>query len=180
MSPGLTPRPARSSDLAGVFRLMAENDTHILGAPDYDESELRDDWRPVSLGDDVRVVEDADGSIVGYALAVDRDVLRPAATIYVHYRVEGHGIGTWLSRWVEDRARAKLHLAPDGARVALEATTHADYEPATQLLTDEGYAFERYFLRMTIDLGSQAPPSPLWPPGIALRTFVSGADDEAV
>ena len=177
---GFASRPASRDDLDAVFALLTACDIHVLGEPDYDISDLRDDWRDTQLEPDTRVVEDAAGAIVGYTRAVDRTFIRPSGDVYVRPAAEGRGIGTWLTRWLEDRARTKLHLAPDGARVALEFGTSAEHAPAVDLLTNEGYATERYFLRMTIDLRDAAPTTPAWPGGITVRTHNTGPDDEAV
>jgi mycothiol synthase len=180
LSAGFSSRPASHDDVEAVFALIAACDTHVLGEPDYDISEIRDDWRGISLEADTRVVEDADGAIVGYAMAADRTFVRPSGSVNVHPAAEDRGVGTWLTRWLEDRARTKLHLAPDGARVVLEFGASADYEPAVDLLTNEGYATERYFLRMNIDLATAALTPPAWPEGITVRTHNTGPDDEAV
>ncbi len=173
-------RPASPDDVEAVFTLIAACDTHVMGEPDYDISEVRDDWRGISLEADTRVVDDAAGAIVGYAMAADRTFVRPSGSAYVHPAAEGRGIGTWLTRWLERRARTKLDRAPEGARVALEFGTSADYAPALGLLTNEGYATERYFLRMNIDLAASRLTPPAWPHGIAVRTHNTGPDDEAV
>ena len=178
----LSLRPARDSDLDAVFTLLSVCDTHVLGEPDYDKADLRDYWRDASLEHDTRVTEDASGAIVGYALGVDHTGLgvRPSGTVYVHPDSEGLGIGTWLTRWLEERARTKLHLAPEGARVALEFGCSADYAPALELLANEGYAPSRHFLRMTIDLNAGSLAMPAWPDGVTVRTHVTGQDDAAV
>jgi GNAT superfamily N-acetyltransferase len=159
---------------------MTACDLHTLGEPDYDLSELRDDWQQTPLSDDTRVVEDADGLIVGYANGVDRNPVRPSGTVYVHPHAEGRGIGTWLTRWVEARARARLDLAPQDARVALEFGCSADDRSANELLANEGFAPIRYFLRMVIDLDGAELEPPAWPEGMAVRTWSMGDDDRAV
>jgi mycothiol synthase len=186
VDPKLTTRPATPDDLDAVFALLTACDVHVLGEPDYDISDLRDDWRDTALEHDTCIVEDASGAhggsrgIAGYARGIDRSYIRPGGDVYVHPGAEGRGIGTWLTRWIEDRARNRLHLAPDGARVALEFGSSADYAPAIELLTHEGYVPARYFLRMTIDLDGSARTKPAWPHGISVRTHVTGEDDVAV
>jgi GNAT superfamily N-acetyltransferase len=180
LAAGLIERAANSSDLGAVFALTTACDVQMLGEPDYDLGELRDDWRDMDLGDSTRVVEDAAGTIVGYAAGFERTPVRLSGSVYVHPRAEGLGIGTWLTRWVEGRARTKLHLAPEGARVVLECGTSADYALANALLSHEGFAPARYFLRMVIDLKHNSFEAPAWPDGIAVRTLAPGVDDVAV
>ncbi len=178
----LSVRPVRDSDLNGVFELATACDVHILGEPDCDKADLRDDWRDITLEHDTRVVEDASGAVVGYAAGVDRHAtgVRPGGTVYVLPGSEGRGIGTWLTRWIEERARTKLHVAPEGARIVLEFGCSSDYAPALELLQNEGYEPERYFLRMTIGLDGGSLTKPTWPDGISVRTHIAGDDDAAV
>jgi len=177
---GLTSRPAASGDVEAVYALVAACDTHVLGAPDYDVSEVRDDWRAASLDGDTRVVSDASGAIVGYAIANDRQFVHLTGGVYVHPDAEGRGIGTALTRWIEARARTRLDRSPEGARVMLEFGASTDHAPAMDLLANEGFDIARYFLRMTIALDGAPPVEPQWPAGIGVRTHVTGADDEAV
>ena len=177
--PGHTSRPAVFDDAEAVYGVIAACDTRALGAPDYDISEVRDDWRDASLVEDTRVVIDGRGAIVGYALASDH-VARFSGGVYVHPDAEGRGIGTALTRWIEERARTRVHRAPEGARVVLEFGTSVDFAPAMELLANEGFDVLRYFLRMTIRLPPSPAVEPQWPSGIALRTTRTGIDDEAV
>jgi mycothiol synthase len=180
MDPQLQVRPATHDDIDGVYELIAAADTHVLGEPDYDITEVRDDWRDAVLDDDTRVAVDADGAIVGYAIASDRTFVRMRGAVYVHPAAGGRGIGTHLTRWLEDRGRTRLHRAPAGVRVALEFGTSHAYGPATELLANEGYEIARYFFRMTIDLGGTQRVEPAWPDGITVRTHETGPDDAAV
>jgi mycothiol synthase len=50
---------------------------------------------------------------------------------------------------------------------------------AKRLLERNGYAYVRSFFRMRIVLDA-APPEPSWPDGIAVRTYVPGADDRVM
>ena len=177
---GFASRAVSMDDAQAVYELIAACDTRVLGAPDYEISEVRDDWRDVTLADDTRVVEDASGAIVGYAIASDRAFVHFSGAVYVHPDAEGRGIGTALTRWLEARARTRVDLAPDGARVQLEFGSSADYAPAVDLLAHEGFAIGRYFLRMTIELESAPVVDPQWPDGIGVRTHRTGVDDEAV
>jgi mycothiol synthase len=180
MDPTLRLRPATRDDLEAVFELIAACETAMLGEPDYDISEVRDDWRDMSLEDDTRVAVDDAGQVIGYALAQDRGSVRHGGAVYVHPQAEGRGIGSALTRWLEERAHAKVHLAPPDARVVIEFGTLATHLPSTQLLANEGYAVTRHFLRMTIDLGAAPPVTPQWPGGIRVRTHSTRSDDEAV
>lgn len=177
---GFSWRPASHDDVDAVYELIAACDTHVMGQPDYDASEIRDDWRDTPMDEDTRVVLDETGTIVGYTMANDRTLVRPSGAVYVHPASEGRGIGTTLTRWIEERAKTKLHLAPEGARVVLEFGTLADYAPSTELLAQQGFAVGRYFLRMSIDLAGVPPVAPAWPDGITVRTHVAGDDDRAV
>jgi len=146
------------------------------GAADFTLPALRGDWDDpgFTLASDAWVAVGPDGQLIGYEqIEVDPDGQGHEIDGYVHPDHEGHGIGTQLLRLAEQRARP---VSAPGAhmRGAIEATNTA----AQQLFTAEGYRAVRHFWRMEIEFDTP-PPRPVWPEGIAVRTFVAGRDERA-
>ncbi|HEY8172553.1 MAG TPA: GNAT family N-acetyltransferase [Dehalococcoidia bacterium] len=175
---GFTARPATHDDFRAVFDLLIACDIADLGEPDYEEADLRDDWRIHDTAVDTRVLVSADGSIVGYAGVSRRNPVDLAGQVFIPPPYRGRGFGTWLTRWTERRASEHVPAAPEGARVTVAHGTPDNVAAAHTLLQHEGYDVERYFLRMLIDLDAP-PPAPVLAPGVSIRTFVSGQDDHA-
>ena len=116
------------------------------------------DWIGVFEGD----------RLVGRGLFVHRR----SAWIDVLPTARGRGIGNWLRRWSEDRAR---EVGAD----RIGQTIDVRRIDVTELLRHAGYAPRRtsWILRMD---HPEPPPTPDPPDGIRLRPFEPGDDDEAL
>src|SRR5262249_45928793 len=121
-----------------------------------------------------------DGLVVGYecVLAVLSDG-RIQIDGYIHPSYMGQGIGSYLMRWAETRARERMWELPDDLRGRTQAGNYGNEAPSHELLADEGNAVVRRFWSMEIDM-IEPPPTPNWPDGIAIRSFVRGQDEYAV
>lgn len=88
-----------------MLTLLVERDIADVGAPDITLEDLHEEWcrTDFDLAVDSRVVEAADGQIVGYA-AMSREVTMLVVVAPEH---EGQGIGSRLRRWAEQRDRAR-------------------------------------------------------------------------
>jgi len=167
---GYVLRPARPDEAAAIAALICAADSADGAEPDTETSDILSFWREFDPTMSALVVE-ADSKVVAYA-----DVVAdPASTHidgYVHPEVRGRGLGAGLLRAAED-------LATAGGRteLPLRATIISGAEDAMRLLEQEGYGYLRSFFRMAIELGA-APPEPAWRPGIEVRQYVSGPDDE--
>ncbi len=169
-------------DMQAVADLVAAYEEACFGFTDWSLDDQRQEWvEPTfNLEADALVAITEAGQIVGYvALANRAQHVRYTGDGYVHPRYQGRGLGTALLRWTEARVRERLELAPAGVQVTLDHGTAGTDAAAAQLFTQEGYAYVRSFLDMSIVLDGP-PPAPEWPAGIAARTFVPGADDYPV
>lgn len=171
-------RPTRS-DLDAVAEFLVAVTVAEFGEPDYSAEDLREEWAELDLGTDAWLVTAPEGQIAGYISTSHRGHVRVDADGYVHPAHEGQGIGTFLVRVTEARAREHVPLAPSAARVVLNNGVNGRNPRARALLEREGFAAARHFWRMVLDL-DQPPPAPLWPAGISIRTRASEADDRAV
>lgn len=172
-------RSPSMADLDAVQRLIAAVDLAEVGESDADNDDLRLDWEKADLAYDARLVHAPDGQLVAYALVADRAHVRVFADVYLHPDHYGRGIGTAINRFTEERASRHLALAPADARVTLGTYINAPNERAAALLVNEGYTLLRHFWRMGITLDG-APATPVWPAGLAVRSFDPARDAPAV
>lgn len=168
LDPALAMRPPTEADFDAVLALIVACDVADYGAPDYTAEDLRDDWRGLDLATDVRLIL-AGEAVVGCGGAANRDRARRGGVVYTHPRHNGHGIGTALTRFVEERAREKARASGrDGSTVEFHVPTVN--EAALVLTANEGFQPVRYMLRMAIAM-TVPPPEPAWPPGVTLRAY---------
>jgi mycothiol synthase len=122
---------------------------------------------------DTWVVEGDDGEIAGFGQVWSES---PHTEIVCYVRVDpdrtGQGIGT---RLLELEAARAPHLAADGQRFALHATSWPNDESAATLLEGAGFKPIRYFSLMTIAL-ERTPEAPDWPVDVQVRAL--DADSE--
>lgn len=184
LPPGYTWRGATLADVAAVVAVANAHSRQITGADELTANTVQVDWTtPQSnLANDVRVVLTANGQIV--ACGMVWGLFEPYARINVWLRVhpdhQQRGLEAALLQWAEDhvrqvavpRAASETRICLTGYRNSLDTSGQAAYKQAS-------FKVVRHMYRMQIDL-DEAPPTPVWPVGSALRTFVPGQDDEAV
>ena len=131
---GYTPRHATLDDVAAICALVQAVDVEEYGAPDYDESDVADNFALEGL-DPVRdtwIVESPDGAVVGHAGLWDKDPGRlTAAECSVH--PDAPDLYPWLVERITERAArhgdVTVHVsgAPTNLRraAALEAAGYA-------------------------------------------------------
>ncbi len=73
---GYTMRPPVLDDLEAVVGLLADCDLRDYGETRETEETTRDHWRTMTLAEDVRVVLDSEGTVVGYADQSKRNPIR--------------------------------------------------------------------------------------------------------
>jgi len=78
----------------------------------------------------------------------------------------------------EQRAREHIIELPSDVPTTLNSWIDAPNEAAQAILEREGFTPLRYYWRMEIEM-SEAPPQPVLPEGVAIRSFVKGQDDYA-
>ncbi len=108
------------------------------------------------------------GALVGYAhLDVTDQVAGPSAELAVAPRARRHGVGHEL---VE-------HLLAETPDRRLRLWAHGEQSGAGPLAASLGFTRSRTLWQMRRSLYS-ALPDPVWPPGVRLRSFLPGLDDE--
>lgn len=177
---GFTVRPVTREDVSTAVALINACYRAEVGTDALEEAEMLNEWGTpgFDLDADARAVIAPDGSMAAYGefWNITEPRVRPHLFARVLPQHCGKGIGTYLLRWGEARARSYIPEIPSDARMALRAGAFHTSDAALTLFANEGFTHVRTFYRMRIDMDA-APPEPVWPDGIRVRT-VRG-DDEA-
>lgn len=170
-----TVRPPRREDAPAIVDLMTACQRADGDDPDMTVEELIKDWHGVDLDDEAILVLDADGQAVGFADLMDRRYVQ--VNVYPFARPGDHWEAVWayLTAWGERWAQSHLPLADGADEVSVYHFIHANNRAAADFLATHGYALVRTHYIMEAQLDAP-PPSPVWPAGIALRTFAADED----
>jgi mycothiol synthase len=175
---GVLVRAPRWEELEAVVELIRECEVADEGGAEMTVDDVRSQWTRgrFDLKRDAWIVLTGDGRFAGYVDVWARTPrLRFLADGYVHPQFRGGGIGTFLVRAAEARARS---TAKEPVATVSHFILHGD-EAAQRLLIGEGYAVGQHYWRMVMRLtGALEPPAA--PRGARIRTFVPGEDDRAV
>lgn len=173
---GLTIRAPTMDDAEAVTALTntcisAERDTWPMTA-----EEMRNAWQipRFNLATDAWLVTALQGKLVGYANAFHGEGTECYFEGYVRPEHCGQGIGTYLLRLVEARIQ-QISPAPSREPISIKTSFGHKNEAARRLVEQEGYRLVRYSWEMKIEMGI-APPAPVWPDGITVRTFMPDHD----
>ncbi len=172
-------RPFNQRFLKEAVNLLNAAQAAINGKPLTNEEEMQAELNTPGFNPDtdIRLFFDDDERLVGYAEFWDRG--EPHVRFFgfgaVHPQVWGHGVGTMIVQWLEQRAHANLSLAPADAQVVIHSSVIAKNERAKRLYERQGYQHIRTFYRMRIDF-DQPPREPTVPTGIQLRRIQDEKD----
>jgi mycothiol synthase len=165
-------------DIESVTALIRACEEVDEGDPEMTADDLRAQWSRArfDLQVDAWIVVRSERRIAGYVDVWDRqEGERFVADGYVHPDLRGHGVGTYLVRMAETRARERASAR--GSTVS-HTIFHGD-EGAHRLFVSEGYTVVQNYWRMVIDpalVSTAADP----PTGVRTRSFVPGQDETAV
>ncbi len=167
MSPGppegFRVRAATVEDAPAINELVIAADTTVQGQSDSTAVELVEWWRLTDLATNSWVVED--GSLAAYGVVMPHGE-KAETEGFVHPAKTGLGLGSWLLRRGEERAREL------GFDAALTWCLGPDTK-ARALFEASGYREVRRFYRMYVDHEAE-PPQPEWPEGVHVSTFEPG------
>ncbi len=166
---GLTLRALTADDVDDVVALANTCEMHDVGYPMWEREDLTSDFRLLGVDtelDSVGIWDDMRLIAWGF-LPSERN-----AWVDVHPDARFQGIGTWLRRWTERRAGER-----GAARVGQTINDRAG--DAAQLLIHAGYTPRRTAWILSME-HPERPAHPVLPPGIALRPFRPGDEDEAL
>ncbi len=165
---GLTSRPLVPSDARAVFEVMAAQELHDVGEVVIEEADIVGDWQRPSYDLAASSVGVLDGDrLVAYA-EVAGSFFGDAA---VHPDYRGRGIGTALSVWMRDLARAS------GLEVV--GMSVPEGSAADRLLESLGYFVRWNSWVLQLPKGREIEPQPL-PDGYSIRTAGTEAERRAL
>ncbi|MBN1563135.1 MAG: GNAT family N-acetyltransferase [Anaerolineae bacterium] len=177
---GFTARTAQRDDLTPVLDLINTASMHDVGAPAQSADELLNDWHNprFDLACDSQVVITPAGQIVGYAELwnIGNPPVNPYVYLVAHPDHRSGDVERALLHWGEARAVEYIPAVPAEARFTVRSGCNVKRTDLKALLDTEGFAQVRRFLRMRIDMDA-APPDPVWPEGIRVRTIRDMGDD---
>ncbi len=156
-------RAPTGADADAVAALLRAREEADLGVAEVSAADVAAEWEGVALGDAARVVCDAAGAVVGYALASGGEL-----QVAVHPEVDGAGLGSELLAAAEAAARAQ------GARVVRQFIPTAN-TAARVMLLDAGWWPVHHYFSMQMPLRN-APP----PPDVLTRPFDPERDTEGL
>ncbi len=173
-------RPARREDVPALAQLINARHRLLAGEDQVTETELAGHWENPRLDPehDTRVLTAPDGRVLGWG------ELEPPGEPHVH--AEGRmcvapeasaDVRIWdlLLDWTEERARSSTAAAKSILRTYLTLSSLEKDDERREAYARHGLAPVRAMHRMRIDFES-APPTPVWPDGLVLRTFDPRAD----
>jgi mycothiol synthase len=160
---GCTLRPFTLADAHEVVAIMQASATAVLGHADITFEEMLSDWTSpgVDLETTTRVLVDETGRIIGYC-----DIWDPEAPHVIKWgwvdilpELWDDALVLEMHAWVEQAARERIALAPEGARVILGYGMAHQAEQHRRLAESAGFERVRIYHRMQVDLASP-PPQP--------------------
>jgi len=160
---GFRVRPATVGDAPAINELVIAADTAVQGRSDSTTVELLDWWHLTNLAANSWVAEDDSVAAYGAVMPLGE---RAETDGFVHPAKTGLGLGSWLLRQGEERAREL------GFATVLTWCLAPDTD-ARALFERSGYLEVRRFYRMYVEHEAE-PPAPDWPEGFRVGTFEAG------
>jgi mycothiol synthase len=166
---GMTARPLGDSDLDATIAMVNACELHDTGELMWERADVIADAGAAGFDPEQDwVVVDDGGRIAAWGLLDERR----RVTADVHPDVRGRGIGSWLRRWGEDRARSL------GAARVFQTIDDRRTDVAS-MLTTAGYAPRGTSWILRLD-HEERPEVPEPPDGIELRASRPDDEDEAL
>ncbi|NUT34068.1 MAG: GNAT family N-acetyltransferase [Hamadaea sp.] len=158
--PGYTVRPHTPADVDAVTALIAAVERDVLGEELITRGDVVAMWAPENKFDFERHsvgVYDAEG------LVASAEIYERNSDVNVHPEATGRGLGTWLRRWCEQRAR-------ELGRATFNQVVPDQNTAATALLREAGYAAKKTSWILRIE-HRERPADAAPPEGVVIRPF---------
>jgi len=157
------PAPENAAEVAG---LIAEMELAQEGESETTTADMLREWELMDTDQDVWLVR-KDGRLVAYG-ALEHHPRGVITDGFVHPDFIGCGLGRFLIRELEARAREIESVGTVGAGISLRDTA------GQKLLESEGYRAARRFMRMIVELTE--PPVVPAIPGVEVRELAPGEE----
>lgn len=166
---GLTTRRLSFDDIDDIVALANACELHDVGYISWDRADLASDFQIEGVDPGVDTVGvSQDDRLIGWGfLPRDR-----SAWADVHPDARGRGIGTWLRRWTEHRAKQR-------GSDSVGQTINDRADDAVALFVEAGYAPGHTSWILSME-HAERPADPVIPDGITLRSYRPGDDEEAL
>jgi len=115
---GFSLRHPTMADLGAAVAVLVAADLAESGETLTDENDLRAEWAGADLANDIWLVEDRAGQVVGYAMPFNRAGVQLIGDVYLHPAYHDRGIGSAITRTIEARGGAGAARAAGRARDA--------------------------------------------------------------
>ncbi|WKZ37277.1 MAG: GNAT family N-acetyltransferase [Anaerolineales bacterium] len=181
---GFTVRGANLNDIQPAIEMINAWSQSVIQQDDItDAGAIRTEWGSPGFDParDIRLVVSPKGEMAGYieVWTNAKPPVHPWIWGRVHPDFDGLGIGTWLLQWAEAHACRVLDDLPADLRFAPRTGTLRAAVDSKKLFEDRGFSYIRSFHQMHIEM-DEAPPPPLWPEGITVRTADPEKDIQTV
>jgi mycothiol synthase len=134
---------------------------------------------PTDAGAGSLAIFTAEGELVARATTFERGPAQFWIWTDIHPAHRDRGLEEYLLRWAETQIGGRVHAVPPDRRVTARQEISAVDERARAFAEQSGYLAVRRHWRMRLEMVG-APSVPIWPEGIAVRTFIPGHDEYAV
>lgn len=168
---GLTARPTVLEDLPGIAARMAAHEKKLDGAVDTTLEDLHIYYQSPRINQETDTLTIFNGERQVASIIMDQmEHARIDANFEVDPEYWGRGIEDYLFSWAEEWAHRQIALADPGVRVCLDMRISSKDAAWHDLYIQRGMRQIRSFWRMKISM-QEPPETPIWPAGIAVRTF---------
>jgi len=183
LPPEFVVRQTCMEDLHAVTDLLLACEVAEYGRNEYTYQELREELRALWTsegfrpGPDTWVVMTYNGRCAGWSNLwfAPEEPEELFASPRVHPAWRGAGIGTYLIKLAEQRARELTTTLPPGQCVRLHSWIEGVDANAVSLLECQGFEPLRYYWRMELSMVDR-PSTPLWPAGIEVHSMQPGEE----
>lgn len=172
-------RPVTMQDVEPAVKLFNTCSQAVSGVDSDSVEDLSTFWPTsgLNLEEDTLMVWSQGGEPAAYVELWDvkKPHVHKFAWACVHPQHQRRGLGTALAAWAEAKARQRVALAPEGARVILTAGMPEEDAASKAFVEARGYQHSRSYFRMVIDLNPDLPEA-VWPEGIQVRGMQPGEE----
>jgi len=177
----LTYRPATLADAEASADLGNRFDRHFIGEEPHTGPLVRKWWdqEGMDIEHNTQMAFNGEGRAMGAVELSDYRAphVRKHLMIAVDPALFESGLGERLLDWGLERARARVGLAPEGARVVLQSWADERNDWSRGLFESRGFHVVRRFYRMVTEFDGPPPAAEL-PEGIQIRPITPGQERE--